>query len=124
MPNLVTGVIAGAVIALMPAVPSGAETSLRLTVVHPERNASGSRAVTLRCGPPGGDHPEAARACADLAESGGAFAHAPDGRMCTAVHAPVVARAAGRWHGRTVRFRAEYGNDCAMRSRTGAVFAF
>ena len=121
MPNLVTGVIAGAVIALVPAVPSDAGTSLRLTITHPDRG--GSKAVTLRCGPPGGDHPQAARACAELAGSGGKFDHAPDGRMCTAVHAPVVARAEGRWHGKTVRFRAEYGNDCAMRARTGVVFA-
>ncbi|MFA1543322.1 SSI family serine proteinase inhibitor [Actinomadura monticuli] len=124
MPNLVTGVIAGALIALMPTVPSETGTSLRLTLTHPDRNTSGTRTVTLRCDPPGGGHPEAARACAELAESDGGFAHPPDGRMCTAVHAPVVARAEGRWRGRPTRFRAEFGNDCAMRARTGFVFAF
>ncbi|MFB4312194.1 SSI family serine proteinase inhibitor [Actinomadura sp. GTD37] len=124
MSNLLTGVIAGAVIALVPAVPSGSGTSLRLTLAHPDRAASGSRAVTLRCEPPGGGHPEAARACLELAGSGGEFAHPADGRMCAAVHAPVIARADGRWRGKTVRFRAEYGNDCAMRSRTGVLFAF
>lgn len=124
MPNLATGVIAGAVIALLPAVPQGSGTSLRLTLAHPGRQPPAGRTVTLRCDPPGGGHPEAARACAELNASGGEFAHPPDGRMCTAVRAPVVARAEGRWRGEPVRFRAEYDNDCAMRSRTGTVFAF
>ncbi len=121
MPNLVPGVLAGAVIALLSASPEPA-TSLRLTLDHPGHDSS--RSVTLRCGPPGGDHPAAARACSELDGSGGRFEHAPDGRMCTAVHSPVVARAEGRWRGRSVRFREEYGNDCVMRSRTGTLFAF
>lgn len=124
MPNLLSAVVVGAVVALMPAAPSGAETSLRLSVTHPGGSTSGSRTVTLRCGPPGGEHPEAARACLELEGSGGRFEHRPDGRMCTAVHAPVVARAEGRWKGRPAHFQAEYGNDCVMLSRTGTVFAF
>ncbi|WP_141578450.1 SSI family serine proteinase inhibitor [Actinomadura sp. WMMA1423] len=132
MPNHATAVVVGAVIALMPAAHSGHEkassgherTSLRLSVTHPGENTSGSRAVTLRCDPPGGGHPEAARACLELGGSGGRFEHDPDGRMCTAVHSPVIARAEGRWKGRPARFRAEYGNDCVMGSRTGTVFAF
>lgn len=122
MSNLLTGVIAGAVIALVPVVPS--ESTVWLTLTHPGRDTSGTRAVTLRCDPPGGGHPAAARACAELEASGGKFEHPPDGRMCTAVHAPVIARAEGQWNGEPVRFRAEYGNDCAMQSRTGTVFAF
>lgn len=124
MPNMAAGVIAGAVIALMPAVPAEPETSLRLAITHPDRDTSGSRTVALRCDPPGGRHPEAERACSELHESGGRFEHPPDGRMCTTVYAPVIAQAKGRWRGKAVRFRAEYGNDCAMRSRTGTVFAF
>lgn len=122
MTNLATGVIAGAVIALMAAAQPEPATSLRLTLAHP--GAGASRSVTLNCEPAGGDHPEAARACSELNGSGGKLAHAPDGRMCTAVHSPVIARAEGRWRGEPVRFRAEYGNDCAMWSRTGTVFAF
>jgi hypothetical protein len=124
----ITAAVAGAVIALLPGVPAhhhqeGA-TSLRLTLTHPGRTASGTHAVTLRCDPPGGRHPDAARACGELEESGGEFAHAPDGRVCTAIYAPVVAQAKGRWHGRPVSFRAKYANDCVMHSRTGTVFAF
>jgi hypothetical protein len=124
MANLAGGVVVGAVVALVAAVPSGAETSLRLSVTHPGEHASGARSVTLRCDPAGGGHPDAARACLELSGSGGSFEHAPDGRMCTDVYAPVIARAEGRWRGKPARFRAEYGNDCVMMSRTGTVFAF
>ena len=122
MPNLAIAVIAGAVVALVPAAPSEAASSLRLTLDHPDRGAS--RSVTLHCEPPGGGHPEAARACSELSASGGGIEHAPDGRMCTTVHSPVTARAKGSWRGKPVRFQTEYGNDCVMRSRTGSVFAF
>ncbi|TDC83169.1 SSI family serine proteinase inhibitor [Actinomadura sp. 7K507] len=122
MPNVVAAVMAGAVVALIPAAPPEPASSLRLTLAHPDRGTS--RSVTLRCEPTGGGHPEAARACSELSGSGGKIAHAPDGRMCTAVHSPVTARAKGRWRGKPVHFQAEYGNDCAMRSRTGTVFAF
>ncbi|TDC44805.1 hypothetical protein E1281_32575 [Actinomadura sp. KC345] len=106
----------------MPAAPSKPASSLRLTLDHPDRGTS--RSVTLLCEPPGGGHPEAVRACSELSGSGGRIAHAPDGRMCTAIHSPVTARAKGHWRGEPVRFHTEYGNDCAMRSRTGTVFAF
>jgi Subtilisin inhibitor-like len=127
MSNL-TAAIAGAVIALSPAVPAHhhgeGTTSLQLTLTHPGRNASGTRTVTLSCDPPGGRHPDPARACSELDGSGGKFAHAPDGRMCTQIYAPVVAEAKGRWHGAPVSFHAHYANDCVMHSRTGTVFAF
>ncbi|QXJ24165.1 serine protease [Actinomadura graeca] len=109
------------------AVPAHAEApaaSLRLTLTYPGRQASATKTVTLRCGPAGGDHPDAARACADLDENRGAFARSPDGRACTMIHAPVIARAEGRWHGRAARFRTEYGNECEMHARTGKIFAF
>jgi hypothetical protein len=124
MANLAAGVVLGAVVAMVAAAPSDSGTSLRLSVTHPGDDASGARSVTLRCDPAGGEHPEAARACLELKGSGGKFAHAPDGRMCTDVYAPVIAEADGRWHGRPARFRARYDNDCVMRSRTGTVFAF
>ncbi|MFD0691791.1 SSI family serine proteinase inhibitor [Actinomadura fibrosa] len=99
-------------------------TSLRLTLTYPGRNTSGTRSVTLQCAPTGGSHPSAARACAELAASHGAIDRSPDGRICLAVYAPVVARAEGRLRGAPVSFRTRYGNDCVMRSRTGSVFDF
>ncbi|MDL4820377.1 SSI family serine proteinase inhibitor [Actinomadura opuntiae] len=126
MSNIIA-VIAGAVLALSPTVHAHdgeAKTSLRLTLTHPGHDTSGTRAVTLYCDPPGGRHPDPARACSELEGSGGKFTHAPDGRMCTQVYAPVVAAAEGRWHGNPVSFHAQYANDCVMHSHTGTVFAF
>jgi hypothetical protein len=81
--------------------------------------------VTLKCDPPGGNHPAAEQACKDLAAHHGAFDHRPDrNQVCPMIYQPVVARATGRWQGRYTRFRKQYGNDCIMRSRTGSVFSF
>ncbi|WP_051468347.1 SSI family serine proteinase inhibitor [Actinomadura oligospora] len=100
-------------------------TVLRLTLAYPTGNTSGTRYVVLKCDPAGGNHPKAAGACADLAASGGMFDHRPTrNEVCPMIYHPVVARAAGRWRGRPVRFREQYGNDCIMRSRTGRVFDF
>ena len=43
---------------------------------------------------------------------------------CTLEYRPVVARAHGSWHGKPVHWTQEFGNDCALRSATGAVFRF
>ena len=91
-----TAVLAGALIALSPAVPAhhhgGGTTSLRLTLTHPGRTASSTHTVTLRCDPPGGRHPDPARACSELDGSGGKFAHAPDGRMWFAASSGALPR--------------------------------
>src|SRR5437868_9493708 len=102
---------------LLPAVPAWAEapdTSLRLTLTYPEQQASGTRVVTLRCDPVGGNHPNAAQACADLDETRGSIARTPDGRACIMVYSPVVAEAQGQWRGKSVVFRTKYGNECEM----------
>ncbi|MDL4772630.1 MULTISPECIES: SSI family serine proteinase inhibitor [Thermomonosporaceae] len=141
MPHLVATALAGAALALLPAVPAGAATrpatapaavgrlpaagtSLRLTLTYPGAAASGTRSVTLSCDPPGGSHPEAARACAQLSRSGGKFTREPADIACTTIYSPVVAKADGLWRGRPARFRAEYANDCALHASTGAIFAF
>lgn len=149
MPHLVATALTGAALALLPAVPATAATStvtiaapstpappagasaqagrgtaLRLTLTFPEQNASGSRTVTLACDPAGGSHPHATQACADLDRSRGRFEHEPDGRACTLIYSPVVARAEGSWHGRPARFRREFPNDCVMRAHTDSVFTF
>ncbi|RFU43331.1 hypothetical protein DZF91_01760 [Actinomadura logoneensis] len=141
MKHLITGVVVGALAVGLSAAPAqGAvrgehepakrdevakRTVLRLTLTYPGRDTSGARTVLLRCDPPGGDHPSPARACAELAAHHGAFDHQPDhNQLCPMIYRPVIARASGWWRGRDVHFRKQYGNDCVMHSRTGAVFAF
>ncbi|MQY04204.1 SSI family serine proteinase inhibitor [Actinomadura macrotermitis] len=131
MPHLFATALAGAALALPPAVPALADTpraELRLTLTYPSADRSphisGTRTVVLRCGPDGGTHPEAARACAWLLRTGGRFEAGDHEAFCTLEYAPVVAEATGHWHGKPVRFHRRYGNTCALRSRTGPVFAF
>lgn len=135
MKHLITGVLVGALAAGMAAAPAEAApgggrglsggTALRLSLTFPTGGASGTRTVTLRCDPSGGNHPKAAQACADLAARDGAFDHEPaKNQVCPMIFRPVVAEAVGRWRGKAVRFRKQYGNDCVMGSRTGRVFAF
>ncbi|MWK34267.1 hypothetical protein GEV43_09565 [Actinomadura sp. J1-007] len=54
----------------------------------------------------------------------GRFEHEPDGRACTLIYSPVVAQAAGSWHGRPAKFRREFPNDCVMRAHTDSLFTF
>lgn len=97
---------------------------LLLTLTYPESDTSDTRMITLFCRPPGGAHPDAARACADLDRTRGLIDRGPDDRMCAAVYTPVVAEADGQWRGRRLRFAKEYGNACVMHSRTGVIFDF
>jgi hypothetical protein len=154
MPHLVATALTGAALALLPAVPpapsggppwpagiaaadaadgpsagapaAGAPaSSLRLTLTHPGQAGAAPRSVTLLCEPAGGTHPEAGRACEELSRSQGVIGrYPPADTHCVMIYAPVIAEARGHWHGRPVRFRAEYGNDCAMTASTGSVFRF
>ncbi|MFC5181765.1 SSI family serine proteinase inhibitor [Actinomadura harenae] len=135
MKHLVTGALAAALAFGTTVPPAEAATAgahgvaagtvLRLTLTYPSSNTSGTRTVVLRCDPPGGDHPKAAQACADLTRSSGRFDHDPArNEVCPMIYHPVIAQATGRWHSKGVRFRKRYGNDCVMRSRTARVFAF
>ncbi|MGK5554880.1 SSI family serine proteinase inhibitor, partial [Actinomadura kijaniata] len=100
-------------------------TAVRLTLTFPESSTSAARSVVLFCEPPRGAHPDPARACAELAGSGGRFERAVHpATVCTLEYAPVVAEAEGTWRGRPVKFRRTYPNQCALRAYTGSVFAF
>jgi hypothetical protein len=95
---------------------------LRTTV-----GSAAPRTVTLLCDPPGGTHPKAAQACADLARSHGSFKvpsakHKP--RACFMIYSPVTVSAEGRWRGEDVQFTARFPNTCVMRGQTGAIFDF
>ncbi|MFE7513525.1 subtilase-type protease inhibitor [Streptomyces sp. NPDC057540] len=85
------------------------------------------RAVTLSCAPtPGGTHPGAASACAELAATGGdlgALTVRSGGRPCTREWAPVTVTGDGVWQGRRVSWSETYANACVQHARTASVAA-
>jgi hypothetical protein len=98
----------------------------RLTL-HVTAGNSPEHTVTLQCDPPGGTHPRAAQACADVSRAGGDLAQMPKStnpRACFMIYAPVTATAQGSWHGQPVHFTKKYPNTCVMRDKTGSVFDF
>jgi hypothetical protein len=100
------------------------DTSLTLTVAVPDGSAE---SVELACDPPGGTHPNAKRACAELHAAQGDFDALPDNQeqaFCTMEYQPVTAVAEGTWHGEPVRWAREFGNKCSLRTATGTVFLF
>jgi len=59
---------------------------------------------TLSCGPPGGDHPHAAEACATLEALDDPFAPLPPGTVATMIYGgPDTVIVDGHWQGRPVR---------------------
>ncbi|HEV2784625.1 MAG TPA: SSI family serine proteinase inhibitor [Actinophytocola sp.] len=126
------GVLPAAISVLLALVAPAGEASAAAppsTLVLSVRNVmDGSVALTrLRCHPPGGAHPNAAKACADLDAAGGdldLLPGDPEAQLCTLEYRPVMAAARGTWRGRPIRWSHEYGNNCAMRAATGPVFAF
>lgn len=103
---------------------AGPGTSLTLTVSVPDGSGE---VVELECDPPGGSHPNATSACAELHRAQGeldALAAQQEATSCTMEYRPVVAQAHGTWHGDPVHWTHEYGNDCTLRTATGSVFQF
>jgi Subtilisin inhibitor-like len=114
---------AGVVIAAPAAHGASARSALTLSVrVSGEK----TRTRTLRCDPPGGTHPRATGACADLtAAKGDPGAIKPkQDVMCTMIYRPATATAKGTWRGRVVKFTHTYSNSCVLGTQTGAVFQF
>lgn len=86
-----------------------------------------SRTVVLRCDPPGGTHPKAAEACAEVAKTNGDLKQLPastNPRACFMIYAPVKVSAEGDYHGQAMRFTAQFPNTCVMRDKTGSIFDF
>jgi hypothetical protein len=86
-----------------------------------------SRTVVLRCDPPGGTHPNAAEACAEVAKTNGDLKQLPastNPRACFMIYAPVTVSAQGNYHGQAMRFSAQFPNTCVMRDKTGSIFDF
>jgi hypothetical protein len=96
-------------------------------VLHTSAGTSPERTVTLQCDPPGGTHPKAPEACADVTKAGGDLAQMPankNPRACFMIYAPVTVTAKGDWQGQPVRFTEKFPNSCVMRDKTGSVFDF
>ncbi len=88
---------------------------------HP---AGAEDGTLLRCDPPGGGHPHAEEACAQLSAADGRITALPaQDALCPMIYAPVTAHAEGMWRDRPVTWKETFPNTCALRARTGALFA-
>ncbi|MEX2292068.1 MAG: SSI family serine proteinase inhibitor [Mycobacteriales bacterium] len=68
---------------------------------------------TLTCDPPGGTHPDATRACQDLAAQETPFAPLPADAVCTQVFAgPQTATVTGSYRGEQVDLRLSRTDGC------------
>jgi hypothetical protein len=104
--------------------PAAGTTQLMLRTTA---GTNAARSVMLRCDPPGGTHPKAADACADVAKSQGDLKQLPastNPRACFMIYAPVTVSAQGNWRGQPVQFTAQFPNTCVMRDKTGSIFDF
>ncbi|CAL9583888.1 subtilase-type protease inhibitor [Streptomyces sp. enrichment culture] len=122
------GLSAAALLLLAGATPSAhADTGnwLMLSVSHGETQVAGTEGGTLlRCDPPGGGHPHAEEACAQLSAADGRIAALPaEDVLCPMIYAPVTAHAEGMWRDRPVTWTETFPNACTLRARTGALFA-
>lgn len=117
--------LAGAMLPAATAVAAPAPSSQLQLSVSPGTAPNPARTVMLTCDPPGGNHPHAVAACADLqATDGNVDADRETGHVCPMIYQPVTAQATGTWEGRPVNFSATYPNECQLQSRTGAIFQF
>ncbi|MEQ8146596.1 SSI family serine proteinase inhibitor [Streptomyces sp. OP7] len=97
---------------------------LMLGVSHGETPAAADGGTMLRCDPPGGGHPHADQACADLTAADGRITALPtEDALCPMIYAPVTAHAQGMWRDRPVDYTETFPNTCTLRARTGALFA-
>ena len=110
--------------ALAAPAPGAASRRTELTLSY-AADAGYATAVVLRCDPPGGGHPRAARACRVLAKAGGSPSNIrPARRMCLMIYAPITAHVTGVWRGVRVRWSRRFGNACEMTRATGVLFDF
>jgi len=94
-----------------PTTTTAADDALRIVV----RSAAGAASTwRLSCSPPGGSHPDPAKACQVLDENGAsALPRVPAGRQCAQVYAgPETATITGTWQGRPVTSRLSRTNSC------------
>lgn len=76
--------------------------------------SSSPQTWTLKCGPPGGNHPKAEAACAALAKNGAPFAPARKS-PCTFIYGgPETATVTGTWQGQKVNTTFSRKNGCEL----------
>lgn len=93
--------------------PSAAASELKVTV-RADANAAPTT-WTLRCDPPGGDHPDPAAACAAIAKAIHPFAPTAKGVMCTQIYGgPQTATVAGSWNGEPVNASYRRTDGCEV----------
>ncbi|MFI0502632.1 SSI family serine proteinase inhibitor [Streptomyces albogriseolus] len=125
------GLSAAALLLLAAATPAArADTApepgnwLMLGLAHGDAPAGAEGGTLLRCDPPGGDHPHAEEACAQLTAADGRITALPaEDTLCPMIYAPVTAHAEGMWRDRPVTWTETFPNTCTLRARTGALFA-
>lgn len=123
-------VAVGAVLSAGPAFaavtrPVVAKSRLVLTVTPGEKSAPAKRHATLTCGPAGGSHHSARKACAAIGAVNGSLDKlVPAQTMCTMQYDPVTVTATGSWRGSAVRYTHTFSNSCVLGADTGPVFAF
>lgn len=92
--------------------PSGA-TELKIVVRSGQ--GLGKRTFTLRCDPPGGDHPDPEAACRALDALEEPFAPVPAGRACTEIYGgPQTATVTGTYRGEPVDAEFDRTNGCEI----------
>ncbi|MER5731991.1 subtilase-type protease inhibitor [Streptomyces sp. NPDC002138] len=117
------------------AAPSGTESLyapsalvLGVTAGDNAREGTVLRAVTLVCAPrPSGTHPNPAAACSELLAAAGqadTITAGGAGAMCSKEWDPVTVTADGVWQGKRFSYDHTFGNRCALRNGSGALFAF
>lgn len=86
-----------------------------LTVSVTAKPGAQPRTWTLTCEPTGGDHPEAAKACASLASAKHPFEPTPKHQMCTQIYGgPEKATIKGTWQGEKVSATYSRKNGCEI----------
>jgi hypothetical protein len=103
--------------------PSG--NWVRVAVVRDDTAVGPVREALLRCSPKAaGTHPQAERACRELAAVKGDIGamHVKE-TPCPMIYKPLTAFAYGMWNGHRVAYTRDFANDCVMGASTGSLFA-
>ncbi|MFF3459654.1 subtilase-type protease inhibitor [Streptomyces sp. NPDC002730] len=107
-----------------------APSAMVLAISQGENAAAATvqRAVTLRCNPtPGGDHPDARAACAELRGVNGRPAlliKDSNKRLCPQIYDPVTVTVDGVWEGRRISYEETFANRCLMEGKVTQLFEF